>query len=112
MTRIDAITLSGAILFEVAATSALKASHGLTRPLPVVITGIGYLLTFLCMSMTLRSVPVGIVYAIWSGVGIVLLAIIGRVVYDERLDAAALVGMGLILAGVLVLNLSKTTTGG
>lgn len=99
------LTLALAIVAEVIATSALKASEGFTRLGPSLLTVLGYTAAFYCMALTLRTVPVGIVYAIWSGAGIVLISIIGAVLFRERLDAAALGGMGLIVAGVLVINL-------
>ena len=99
------LTLALAILAEVAATSALKASDSFTRLWPSLLTVAGYALAFYCMALTLREVPVGVVYAIWSGAGIVLIAAIGWAVFGERLDAAAIVGMALIVAGVLVINL-------
>jgi small multidrug resistance pump len=103
--------LSLAIAFEVAATTALQASNGFTRPLPAVITVAGYAIAFYCLSLTLRTMPVGIAYAIWSAVGIVLIATIGWVFYRQALDAPAIIGMALIIAGVLVVNLfSKTIT--
>jgi small multidrug resistance pump len=103
--------LSLAIAFEVAATTALQASNGFTRPLPAVITVFGYAIAFYCLSLTLRTMPVGIAYAIWSAVGIVLIATIGWVFYRQALDAPAIIGIALIIAGVLVVNLfSKTIT--
>lgn len=96
--------LAVAIVAEVIATSALKASDGFSRPLPSVIVVLGYGVAFFLLSLTLRSIPVGIVYAIWSGVGIVLVALIGFFVFKQNLDLPALVGIGLILAGVLVMQ--------
>ena len=97
--------LAIAIVAEVVATSALKASDGFTRPGPTVVVTIGYLIAFYCLSHTMKTVPVGISYAIWSGVGIVLITAIGWVAFKQRLDLPALIGMGLIVAGVLVINL-------
>ena len=103
--------LAIAIVSEITATSALKASAGFTRIVPSIVVVIGYLLSFYFLSLTLKAIPIGIAYAIWAGLGIVLLAIIGWVVYDQQLDAAAIVGMSFILAGVLILNLfSKTAS--
>ena len=103
--------LAIAIVSEITATSALKASAGFTRIVPSIVVVIGYLLSFYFLSLTLKAIPIGIAYAIWAGLGIVLLAIIGWVVYDQELDAAAIVGMSFILAGVLILNLfSKTAS--
>ncbi|GAA0775144.1 multidrug efflux SMR transporter [Castellaniella ginsengisoli] len=98
------IYLSIAILAEVIATSALKVSDGFTRPLPSAITAIGYGLAFYLLALTLKTIPVGIAYAVWSGAGIVAIALIGYFFFGQVLDAAALIGIGLILAGVLVLN--------
>ena len=103
--------LAIAIVSEITATSALKASAGFTRVVPSIVVVIGYLLSFYFLSLTLKAISIGIAYAIWAGLGIVLLAIIGWVVYDQQLDAAAIVGMSFILAGVLILNLfSKTAS--
>ena len=97
--------LAGAILSEVIATSSLKASNGFTRLLPSIAVVIGYGTAFYCLSQTLRTIPVGVAYAIWSGLGTILIALVGLVVYKQKLDAAAMAGMGLIVAGVLVMNL-------
>lgn len=100
-----------AIICEVIATSALKATEGFSRLLPSIVTVIGYAAAFYFLSLTLKSIPIGIAYAMWSGVGVVLIAIIGVVVFQQRLDLPAVVGLSLIIAGVLVLNLlSKTTS--
>jgi small multidrug resistance pump len=97
--------LAVAIVAEVIATSALKAADGFTRPIPSTITAVGYGLAFYALSHTLKSVPVGLAYAIWSGIGIILVTGVAFVLYRQRLDAAALAGIALILAGVLVINL-------
>lgn len=103
--------LSLAIGFEVAATTALQASDGFTRPLQTTAALIGYAIAFYCLSLTLRTMPVGIAYAIWSAVGIVLIAAIGWAFYRQALDLPAIVGIALIIAGVLIVNLfSKTVT--
>ncbi|OYX73657.1 MAG: QacE family quaternary ammonium compound efflux SMR transporter [Rhizobiales bacterium 32-66-11] len=94
-----------AITAEVIATSALKAAEGFSKPVPSVIVVVGYAVAFYCLSLTLKVLPVGIAYAIWSGVGIVLVAAIGLVVYGQKLDLPAVIGLGLIIAGVLVVNL-------
>jgi small multidrug resistance pump len=93
-----------AIVCEVTATSALKSTDGFTRVIPSVIVIAGYSASFYFLSLTLRTFPIGIVYAIWSGVGIVLIAIAGWIVYRQKLDMAALAGIGLIIAGVIVIN--------
>ncbi|KAF3998428.1 DMT family transporter [Glaciimonas immobilis] len=93
-----------AIVAEVIATSALKASNEFTRLLPSVVVVVGYLIAFYFLSLTLRTLPVAIVYAMWSGIGIALIAMIGWLVFKQTLDAGALIGLGLIVAGVVVLN--------
>lgn len=101
-----------AILAEVAATSALKASNGFTKLLPSIVVIAGYGSAFFFLSIALRTIPMGIAYAIWSAFGIVLVSLAGWLVYDQKLDLAALVGMALILAGVIVLQtLSNASTG-
>ena len=94
-----------AIVAEVAGTTCLKLSNGFTRPLPAGVTLVAYAISFYLMSLTLRSIPTGVAYAIWSGVGIVLITAIAWVFLDQRLDAGALAGIVLIVAGVVVLNL-------
>ncbi|VVD62610.1 Multidrug transporter [Pandoraea eparura] len=94
-----------AIVAEVIATSALKASEGFTRVGPVALVVAGYGVAFYMLSLTLRTIPVGVAYAMWSGLGIVLISIAARVLFGQKLDAPALIGMALIIAGVLVMNL-------
>ncbi|MDE1176418.1 MAG: multidrug efflux SMR transporter [Edaphobacter sp.] len=101
--------LAGAILSEVIATSSLKASNGFTRLFPSVAVVIGYGTAFYCLSQTLKTIPVGVAYAIWSGLGTVLIAVVGLVLYKQKLDSAAVAGMALIIAGVLVMNLLSKT---
>ena len=96
--------LAVAILCEVIATSAMKSSHGFTRLVPSIFTVLMYCVSFYALSQTLAVIPTGIAYAIWSGVGIVLITIIAWVLFKQRLDPPAMVGMGLIVAGVLVIN--------
>jgi small multidrug resistance pump len=96
--------LAAAIVAEVVATSALKSSQGFTRLGPSIVVVIGYGIAFWCLSMVLRTVPIGVAYAIWSGVGIALIALIGWIVFKQSLDLAALVGIGLIVTGVVVLQ--------
>nr|WP_304528464.1 SMR family transporter [Nitrosovibrio sp. Nv17] len=97
--------LAVAILCEVVATSALKASDGFTRPWPTLLVVAGYAAAFFLLSLALRVIPVGIAYALWSGAGIVLIALIGWLVFGQALDAPAIIGLALIVAGVLVLQL-------
>tara|TARA_B100000678_G_C17840072_1_gene354750 strand:+ start:71 stop:400 length:330 start_codon:yes stop_codon:yes gene_type:complete len=93
-----------AIVSEVVATSALKSTAGFTRLMPAIVVVIGYGTAFYFLSLCLQRIPIGVAYAIWAGVGIVLMAIMGLVVHDQRLDLAGLVGIGLIVAGVVVIN--------
>ncbi|MHB1668361.1 MAG: DMT family transporter [Thiomonas sp.] len=97
--------LAIAIVTEVIATSALKATAGFTRFAPAIVVVLGYGASFYFLALVLRTIPVGLTYAIWSGVGIVLISLIGFVVYRQTLDAAAIAGIALIVAGVLVINL-------
>lgn len=94
-----------AIVGEVIGTSALRAAEGFTRLGPSLIVVGGYAVAFLFLSLTLRHMPVGVAYAIWSGVGTVLIVAIGWIFMDQKLDPAALIGAGLIVAGVVVMNL-------
>ena len=97
--------LAIAIVAEVIGTSTLKASEGFTRLLPSLVTAVGYGVAFYCLSHSMKTVPVGVGYAIWSGVGVVLITAIAWVAFKQRLDLPALAGMGLIISGVLVINL-------
>ncbi len=99
------IFLGGAVVAEVIATSALKASEGFSKLVPSLVVVAGYAVAFYLLSLTLRSIPVGIAYAVWSGLGVVMIALVGWRVFGQRLDAPALAGMALIVAGVLVMNL-------
>ncbi|OAI16462.1 multidrug transporter [Methylomonas lenta] len=103
--------LAIAIMSEVFATSALKAAEGFTRFWPSLLVVIGYASAFYFLSLTLRTIPLGIAYAIWSGVGVVLVSIVGWFIYHQSLSTGALVGIALIVSGVVVLNLSSTTVG-
>ena len=103
------LILGVAIVSEVIATSALKAADGFTRLLPSAIVLVGYGIAFYCLSLVLRTLPVGIVYAIWSGAGVALIALVGWLIYGQALDLPAIVGIGLIVAGVVVLNVFSKT---
>ena len=103
--------LAFAILAEVLATSALKAAEGFSRPLPSLVVVVGYGVAFYLLSLTLRVVPVGIAYAIWSGVGTGLIALLGWLLFGQALNLAAWIGLALIVAGVLVIQLGSTTAG-
>lgn len=102
--------LTVAIVAEVIATSSLKSSEGFTRLWPSLITVVGYGIAFFFLSLALRTIPVGIAYAVWSGVGIVLISVIGWLLFKQSLDTPALIGMGLILSGVLIINLFSEST--
>ncbi|ERI16343.1 MULTISPECIES: DMT family transporter [Brucella] len=101
--------LAIAIVSEVIGTLSLKASEGFTRLGPSMIVIVAYGLAFYFLSLTLKSIPVGIAYAIWSGIGVTLVALIGWLLFGQKLDLAAVLGMGLIIAGVIVLNLFSST---
>ena len=103
--------LAIAIVAEVIATTALKAADGFSKPLPLTLVVIGYGIAFWMLSLVMKSIPVGVTYAIWSGLGIVLIAAVGWLFYGQRLDAPALIGMALIVVGVLLMNLSSTSAG-
>jgi small multidrug resistance pump len=102
--------LALAISAEVAATTFLKLSDGFSKPLPSAVTVIGYAVAFYFLSLVLRSLPTGLVYAVWSGVGVVLIATIAWVFQSQKLDTAALCGMGLIVSGVAVINLFSSAS--
>jgi small multidrug resistance pump len=100
-----------AITGEVIGTSALKASEGFTKVMPSAVTVIGFAVAFYFLALTLKIVPIGIAYAIWSGVGIVMISMIGYLWFGQSLDGPALVGIGMIIAGVVVINtLSQSTS--
>ena len=100
-----------AIAAETIGTTALKASDGFTRLWPSALTVVAYAASFYLLAQVLRSIPVGIAYAIWSGLGIVFIAAIGWIAFGQRLDAPALAGMGLIVAGIVVMQVFSGTTG-
>lgn len=105
------VFLAVAIVSEVAATSALKASEGFSRLWPSLIVLVGYATAFYFLSLTLKTIQVGVVYAIWSGVGIALIALIAWIFFGQTLDVPAIIGLLLIVAGVVVLNVfSKTVS--
>lgn len=99
------------IVCEVIATTALKLSDSFTRLWPATVTVLFYLLAFWSLTIPMRTIPTGIIYAIWLGAGIVLISLVGWVVYGQKLDMAALAGMGLIIAGVVVINLFSNSSG-
>ena len=99
------VYLAIAIIGEVVATSALKASESFSKPLPSLLVVVGFWVAFYCLSVCLESISVGVAYAIWSGVGVVLVTAAAAVLYKQVPDGWAILGMALIVAGVLVLNL-------
>lgn len=103
------IFLGVAIVSEVIATSALKATEDFTRLWPSLIVVVGYAFAFYFLTLTLRTIPIGIAYAIWSGVGVALIALVGWVLYKQTLDVPAFIGIALIVAGVVVLNVFSKT---
>ena len=103
------VYLTVAVIFEVIATTALKETHAFTRLAPSLVVVAGYGLAFYFLSLTLRTMPVGIVYALWCGAGIVLVTAIGWLWFRQALDFPALAGMGLLMAGVAVINLFSKT---
>lgn len=94
---------------EVVATTSLKLSEGFTKLVPSVVVVIGYAIAFYCLSLTLKSIPLGIAYAVWSGLGIVTVSILGWLLFGQKLDFWAILGMLLIVSGVVVLNLLSKT---
>lgn len=100
-----------AIAAETVGTTALKASDGFTRFGPSIATAAAYAASFWLLAQVLRTIPIGIAYAIWSGLGIVFIAAIGWLVFDQRLDAPAVAGIALIVAGIVVMQLFSGTTG-
>ncbi len=98
-----------AIVAEVIATSALKSANGFTRLWPSLVVVVCYSLALYLLSLTLESIPVGVVYAIWSGSGVALITLVGRYFFGQVLDRPALVGIGMIVAGVIVLQLFSTS---
>lgn len=99
-----------AIIFEIIATSALKKSEEFTKLIPSIITIVGYCGAFYFLSFAIRTIPVGIAYAIWSGAGIVLITIIGAIFFKQIPDLAAIIGLSLILIGVIIINVFSKTT--
>ena len=101
--------LAIAIIVEVIAASALKASDGFSRPVPTAIVIVGYLTAFYLLTVIVKTLPVGITYAIWAGMGIVLVAIVSAVMYQQIPDLPAIIGMTLIIGGVIIINVFSKT---
>ncbi|MCI2398247.1 SMR family transporter [Aliiroseovarius subalbicans] len=103
------LILFAAVVFETIGTTALQASQQFTRIGPSITVVVAYVISFILLGWVLKFMPVGIAYALWSGMGIVLIAGAGLVIFGQKLDAAAILGLGLILAGIVVINLFSTT---
>ena len=99
------VYLGLAIFSEVVATASLKSTEGFTRLVPSIIVLVGYSAAFYFLSLTLDTIPIGVAYAVWSGVGVATITLVSFVLYDQKIDAAGLIGIGLIVAGVVVLRL-------
>jgi small multidrug resistance pump len=97
-----------AIVAEVVATSFLPSTAQFTKLWPSLITVTGYIIAFYCLSLCVREIPVGITYAIWCGFGIVLISLVGLFVYGQKLDTASLIGLGFIIAGIIIINIFST----
>jgi multidrug transporter EmrE-like cation transporter len=102
--------LLAAIVAEVIGTSALKASEEFSKPIPSILVLLGYGISFYFLSLTLKAIPVGIAYAVWSGMGIVLISLTAWILFGQKIDGWGLLGMSLILIGVLILNLLSKTS--
>jgi small multidrug resistance pump len=105
------VYLAIAIAAEVIATTSMKAIDGFNKPLPLILVIGGYAIAFWMLTLVVRSIPVGIAYAIWAGLGIVLVSIAALVLYQQKLDAPAMLGMGMIVSGVVVIQLFSKSTG-
>ncbi len=103
--------LAIAIVMEVIATSSMKALDGFNKPLPLILVVVGYSVSLFLLSLVVKTVPVGVAYAIWSGLGIVLVSIVALVIYQQKLDLPAIIGMALIVAGVVFIQLFSKTAG-
>ena len=103
------VYLGLAIVSEVLATASLKSTEGFTRLVPSIVVLVGYSAAFYFLSLTLDTIPIGVAYAVWSGVGVATITLVSFVLYDQKIDAAGLVGIGLIVAGVVVLRLFSET---
>ncbi|KFG89534.1 Small multidrug resistance protein [Sphingobium herbicidovorans NBRC 16415] len=105
------VYLAIAIISEVIGTTFMKQSEGFTRLVPSLVTALAYAIAFFFLSQTLKTIPTGVAYAIWSGAGIVLIATAAAVFQGQKLDAPAMIGMGLIICGVIVMNVFSKATG-
>ncbi len=105
------VYLAISIVAEVIATSALKASDGFSKLWPSVIVVVGYGIAFHFLALTLKTIPVGVAYAIWAGAGVTIVAIVGWLLFGQKLDAPAIIGMAMIVAGVVIMQAFSKTTG-
>ncbi|MGA1851012.1 SMR family transporter [Sphingobium yanoikuyae] len=103
------VLLAVAIISEVFGTTFMKQSEGFTKLVPSLLTALAYIIAFYCLSLTLKAIPTGVAYAIWSGCGIVLIAAVAWIIQGQKLDTPAIAGMGLIVAGVIVMNVFSKT---
>ena len=103
------VYLGLAIFSEVLATASLKSTEGFTRLVPSIVVLVGYSAAFYFLSLTLDTIPIGVAYAVWSGVGVATITLVSFVLYDQKIDVTGLVGIGLIVAGVVVLRLFSET---
>lgn len=101
----DWIYLFLAIMSEVIATASLKSTEGFTKPIPSIIVLVGYCAAFYFLSLTLDTISIGVAYAIWSGVGVATITVVSYFLYDQKIDLAGILGIGLIITGVIVLRL-------
>lgn len=101
--------LAVAIIAEVAATAALKSSNGFSNLIPSIIVVVGYGTAFYFLSLVLKTIPVGVAYAIWSGAGIFLISIVSLILFDQKLDLPAIIGMVLIIAGIVIMNVFSSS---
>ncbi|WP_404438334.1 DMT family transporter [Stutzerimonas chloritidismutans] len=104
------IYLAIAITAEVIATTSMKALDGFSRPLPLLLVVVGYSISFWMLSLVVKTIPVGIAYAIWAGLGIVLVSVAAALIYQQKLDLPAVLGMALIVGGVVVIQLFSSST--
>lgn len=105
------VYLAISIVAEVVATSALKASDGFSKLWPSVIVVIGYGIAFHFLALTLKTIPVGVAYAVWAGAGVTIVAIVGWLLFGQKLDTPAIIGMSMIVAGVVIMQAFSKTTG-
>ncbi len=105
------VFLAISIVAEVIATSALKASEGFTKTAPSIVVVVGYGIAFHFLSLTLKTIPVGVAYAIWAGAGVSLVAVVGWILFGQKLDTPAIIGMAMIVGGVVVMQAFSKSTG-